>query len=315
MCDVVSRAAPGGLVMGSVVALGNFDGVHLGHQAVLRRAVEEGRRRGSRVVAATFHPHPRVVLTPGAQPRLLTTLELRREALLRYGADEVWAIRFDEELSRKSPEEFVRDVLVGEIGAEAVVVGENFRFGHRAVGDVGDLERIMRRSGGEAYAVPVRSEDGEAGISSTRIRELVAGGEVEEAAKLLGRPYLLRGEVVVGEKRGRSIGFPTANVLPDTAVVVPGRGVYAGFVRVRKDLHAAATNVGVAPTFEGRESRVEAHLLGFEGDLYGRVVDVSFVRRIRPEKRFSGVDELRAQIARDVEEARRITNDTMCCMW
>jgi riboflavin kinase / FMN adenylyltransferase len=302
-------------VRGVVAALGNFDGVHLGHRAVLRRAVEEGRRRGGRVVAATFHPHPRVVLTPGSQPKLLTTLELRREALLRYGVDEVWAIRFDEELSRKSPEEFVRDVLVGEIGAEAVVVGENFRFGHRAAGDVGDLERLMRRFGGEAYAVPVRSEDGEAGISSTRIRELVAGGEVEEAARLLGRPYVLRGEVVVGEKRGRHLGFPTANVLPDAAVVVPGRGVYAGFVRVGKDLHAAATNVGVAPTFQGREGRVEAHLLDFEGDLYGLVVDVSFVRRIRPEKRFSGVDELRAQIARDVEEARRITNDTICCMW
>ncbi len=300
---------------GVVVALGNFDGVHLGHQAVLRRAVEEGRKRGVRVVAATFDPHPRVVLTPGEQPKLLSTLELRREALLRYGADEVWVIPFDEELSAKSPEEFVLDVLVGEIWAQAVVVGENFRFGHRAAGDVGDLERIMRRFGRQACAVPVRSEDGEVGISSTRIRELVAGGEVEEAAKLLGRPYVLRGVVVVGEKRGRSIGFPTANVLPDAAVVVPGRGVYAGFVRVGKDLHAAATNVGVAPTFEGRESRVEAHLLGFEGDLYGLVVDVSFVRRIRPEKRFSGVDELRAQIARDVEEARRITNDTFCCMW
>jgi riboflavin kinase/FMN adenylyltransferase len=298
-----------------VAALGNFDGVHLGHQAVLRRAVEERRRRGGRVVAATFHPHPRVVLTSGAQPKLLTTLELRREALLRYGADEVWVIRFDEELSRKSPEAFVRDVLVGEIGAEVVVVGENFRFGHRAAGDVGNLERLMRRFGGEAYAVPVRSGDGEAGISSTRIRELVARGEVEEAARLLGRPYVLRGEVVVGEKRGRSIGFPTANVLPDAAVVVPRRGVYAGFVRVGKDLHAAATNVGVAPTFQGREGRVEAHLLDFDGDLYGLVVDVSFVRGIRPEKRFSGVDELRAQIARDVEEARRITNDTICCMW
>jgi riboflavin kinase / FMN adenylyltransferase len=291
--------------------LGNFDGVHLGHQAVLRRAVEEGRRREARVVAATFEPHPRAVLAPGEQPKLLTTLELRREVLLSYGADEVWAIRFDRELSRKSPEEFVRDVLVGEIGAEAVVVGENFRFGYRAAGDVGDLERCMRSLGGDAYAVAVRSEDGKGGISSTRIRELVAGGEVEEAARLLGRPYVLRGEVVVGDRRGRSIGFPTANVLPDPAVVIPARGVYAGFVRVGKDVYAAATNVGVAPTFEGREDRVEAYLLDFEGDLYGRVVDVSFLRRIRPEEKFSGVEELRAQIARDVEEARRITNDTI----
>ena len=294
-----------------MVALGNFDGVHLGHQVVLRRAVEEGRRRGVRVVAATFDPHPRAVLGPRVQPKLLTTLELRREALLRYGADEVRAIRFDEEFSKNSPEEFVREVLVGEIGAEAVVVGENFRFGHRAAGDLEKLERLMRSLGAEAYSVLVRSGDEKAGISSTRIRELVAGGEVEEAAKLLGRPYLLRGEVIVGDRRGRSIGFPTANVVPDPAVVVPPRGVYAGFVRVGEVVHPACTNVGVAPTFERGKSRVEAYLIDFEGDLYERVVDVSFVRRIRAEKRFSGVDQLKEQIARDVEEARRITNDTI----
>ena len=295
--------------MNYVVALGNFDGVHLGHQAVVRRAVEEGRRRGTKVVAATFDPHPRVVLAPGSEPRLLTTLEMRREELLGYGVDEVWAIRFDEALSRKSPEEFVRDVLVGEIGASAVVVGENFRFGHRAAGDFRELERLMRGFGGEAYAVPVRSEDGEPPISSTRIRRLVGEGEVAEAAKLLGRPYVLRGEVVMGDKRGRTIGFPTANVLADPALVVPARGVYAGFVRVGKDTYAACTNIGVAPTFERRESRVEAYLLGFEGDLYGREVDVSFLQRIREEKRFSGVEELKTQISRDVEAARRITND------
>jgi riboflavin kinase/FMN adenylyltransferase len=297
-------------VPGVVVALGNFDGVHLGHQAVVRRAVKEGRRREERVVAATFDPHPRAVLAPGSEPLLLTTLELRREILLRYGVDEVRVIRFDEKLSRKSPEGFVRDVLVGQIGAEAVVVGENFRFGHRAVGDVGDLGRLMKSFGGEAFAVPVRSEPGEGAISSTRIRALVGGGEMVEAARLLGRPYVLRGEVVVGDRRGKSIGFPTANVLPDPVLVVPGRGVYAGFVRLGKEWHAACTNVGVAPTFARDESRVEAHLLDFGGDLYGREVDVSFVRRIREEKRFSGVGELKEQIARDVEEARRITNDT-----
>jgi riboflavin kinase/FMN adenylyltransferase len=294
-----------------VVALGNFDGVHLGHQAVMRRAVEEGRRRGARVVAATFDPHPRAILGPRVQPKLLTTLELRREALLRYGADEVRVIRFDLELSKKSPEEFVRDVLVGEIGAEGVVVGENFRFGHRAAGDVAELERLMRSYGAEVFAVAVEDEAGKGGISSTRIRELVAQGEVGLAASLLGRPYVLRGEVAVGDRRGRILGFPTANVVPDQAVVVPARGVYAGFVRVGKALYPACTNVGLAPTFERGESRVEAYLIDFEGDLYGRVVDVSFVRRIRPEKRFSGVEELKEQIARDVEAARRITKDTI----
>jgi riboflavin kinase/FMN adenylyltransferase len=285
-----------------VVALGNFDGVHLGHQGVLRRAVEEGRSRGMRVVAATFHPHPRTVLGSGDPPKLLTPLGLRCETLLGYGADEVWVIPFDVALSRKSPEQFVKDVLIGEGGAGVVVVGENFRFGHKAAGHFGDLCRLMREAGGTAVGVRVRGMGG--GISSTRIRALVSGGEVAEAAGLLGRPYVLRGEVVVGDKRGRSIGFPTANVLPDTEAVVPARGVYAGFVRFGEEKYAACTNVGVAPTFGRAESRVEAHLLDFEGDLYGRVVDVGFQERIREERRFSGVDELVGQIRRDVEEAR-----------
>jgi riboflavin kinase/FMN adenylyltransferase len=293
-------------VRGVVAALGNFDGVHLGHQAVLRRAVEEGGKRGARVVAATFDPHPRAVLWPGRQPGLLTTLELRREALLRYGADEVRAIPFDVALSKKSPEEFVGEVLVGEVGAEVVVVGENFRFGHKAAGDVEALGALMRSYGGEAFAVPIRGGEGGAAISSTRIRELLAWGDVREAGRLLGRPYLLRGEVVAGDGRGRSIGFPTANVLPDPDLVIPGRGVYACVASVDKREYAACTNVGVAPTFGRGESRVEAHLLDFDADLYGRVIDVGFVERIRPEKRFSGIEELKQQIGRDVEAARRI---------
>jgi len=291
-----------------VVALGNFDGVHLGHQIVVRRAAEEGRTRGMRVVAATFDPHPRAVLWPGNEPKLLTTLEVRRELLLGYGADEVRAIRFDRELSRKSPREFVREVLVGELHAGVVVVGENFRFGYKASGDVDVLGRCMREVGGEAYAVPTYSLGEE--ISSTRIREHVAGGEVREAAELLGRPYLLRGEVVEGDRRGRAIGFPTANVLTDERALVPGRGVYAGHVRVLgEESYGACTNVGVAPTFDRRESKVEAYLLGYEGDLYGKVVDVTFEERLRPEKRFSGVGELKEQIARDVAEARRLLGE------
>ena len=289
---------------GVVVALGTFDGVHLGHQAVVRRAVEEARERGERVVAATFDPHPREVLWPGAGPKLLTTPEVRRELLLRYGADEIREIRFDESLSKKGPEEFVRDVLVGGIGAVAVVVGENFRYGYRAAGDFESLRRQMRDAGGEAYAVSILAVDED--VSSTRIREMVAEGEVHEAASLLCRPYALRGEVVVGDKRGRRIGFPTANVLPDPRVVVPGTGVYAGHVVVGEEIYGACTNVGEAPTFDRRERRVEAHLLGFEGDLYGKVVDVSFVEKLRGEKRFSGIEELKAQIGRDVEEARGV---------
>lgn len=288
-----------------VVALGNFDGVHLGHQVVLRRAVEEGRRLGLRAVAATFDPHPRAVLRPGKEPKLLTTLEVRRELLLAYGVDEVRVIRFDRELSEKGPREFVREVLVEELGAVAVVVGENFRFGYKASGDVDDLRGWMREAGGDARAVRI-SHVPEGEISSTRIRKLLFDGQVREAARLLGRPYLLRGKVIEGDRRGRQIGFPTANVLPDERALVPARGVYAGRVRVGDEGFGACTNVGTAPTFERRESKVEAHLLGYVGDLYGEVVDVTFVERLRPEKRFSGVKELKEQIARDVAEAHRI---------
>jgi riboflavin kinase/FMN adenylyltransferase len=287
--------------------LGNFDGVHLGHRVVLRRAVEEGYKRGLRTVAATFDPHPQAVLRPGSEPKLLTTLDVRDELLLACGVDEARAIRFDEELSKKSPREFVRDVLVGEFRAAVVVVGENFRFGYRASGDVENLGRYMREAGGEAIAVPIYSW-GE-GISSTKIRALVLGGEVREAGKLLGRPYSIRGEVVAGDRRGRTIGFPTANVLLDGRVLVPEQGVYAGHVRVPGGKrYGACTNVGVAPTFDRREPKVEAHLLGYEGDLYGEVVDVTFVERLRPEKRFSGLDELKEQIARDVAEAQKMVS-------
>ena len=293
-----------------VVALGNFDGVHLGHQVVVRRAVEEARSRGMRAVAVTFDPHPRAVLRPGSEPKLLTVLEVREELLLGCGVDEVRVLRFDLELSKKSPGDFVREVLVGELGAGLVVVGENFRFGYKASGDVKDLDRHMRDAGGEAYAVPTyvlgeAAGSGEA-INSTRIRMLLHDGEAREAARLLGRPYSLRGVVVEGDKRGHALGFPTANVLPGAVALVPGRGVYAGHVRVGEERYGACTNVGVAPTFERRESRVEAYLLDYEGDLYGEVIDVTFEERLRPEKQFSGVYELKEQIARDVAEARRV---------
>jgi riboflavin kinase/FMN adenylyltransferase len=289
--------------------LGNFDGVHLGHQVVVRRAVEKARSRGMRAVAVTFDPHPRSVLRPGSEPKLLTVLEVREELLLGCGVDEVRVLRFDLDLSKKSPGDFVREVLVGELGARVVVVGENFRFGYKASGDVKDLDRHMRDAGGEAYAVPTyvlgeAAGSGEA-INSTRIRMLLHDGEAREAARLLGRPYSLRGVVVEGDKRGHALGFPTANVLPGAVALVPGRGVYAGHVRVGEERYGACTNVGVAPTFERRESRVEAYLLDYDGDLYGEVIDVTFEERLRPEKQFSGVYELKEQIARDVAEARR----------
>lgn len=297
------------------MALGNFDGVHLGHQAVLQRAVEVAKERGSRVVAATFDPHPQAVLRPGSEPPLLTTLGLRREALLRNGADEMRVIRFDKELSRKSPEEFIQDVLLKNLGAATVVVGENFRFGYKASGGFEDLRCHMREAGGEAYAVPLEVSGGDEDINSTRIRGLLAAGEVTDAGRLLGRSYVLRGGVVSGERRGRQLGFPTANVLPEPGIVVPARGVYAGYVDVRGERYIACTNVGLAPTFERSESKVEAHLLDFEGDLYGLVVDVGFVEKVRDEKKFSGIEELRGQISRDVEVAREVMRELLYRSW
>ena len=292
--------------------MGNFDGVHLGHRVVIRRAVEEGLVRGMRCVVATFDPHPQAVLRPGSEPKLLTTPDVRKELLLGCGVDEVCVIPFDGELARKSPSDFVREVLAGELGAAVVVVGENFRFGYRASGDVNELGGWMREVGGEAIAVPIYALDEALGesISSTKIRALLSNSEVAEAARLLGRPYTLRGEVVAGDSRGRTLGFPTANVLPDPRALVPGRGVYAGHVRLPGgEFYGACTNVGLAPTFDDRrENRVEAYLLGYEGDLYGKVIDVTFVERLRPEQRFSGLDELKAQIARDVAEARKVVD-------
>jgi len=291
------------------VALGSFDGVHLGHRVVVGRAVEEARSRGWRSVAATFDPHPREVLRPGEGPLLLTTLEMRRELLLEAGVDEVVALPFTRELSRKSPEEFVRDVLVGFLGAGLVVVGENFRFGYKAAGDFEELERRMVEAGGRAVAVPLEG-GADGGISSTAIRSLVAAGRVREAARLLGRPYLLRGPVVRGDARGRKLGYPTANVLPDERQLVPGYGIYAGRVRVGGEWYGAAINVGVAPTFERCESRIEAYLFDFDRDIYGEVVDVEFVEFLRGEERFDGVEALVAQMGRDVEEARGVLGST-----
>jgi riboflavin kinase/FMN adenylyltransferase len=295
-------------VRGVVIALGNFDGVHLGHQVVVRHAVEEALGRGMHSLAATFEPHPQAVLRPGSDLKLLTTLEVRRELLLGCGVNEVYAIRFDENLSKKSSEEFVREVLIGELEAKVVVVGENFRFGYKASGNVEDLRRSMCEAGGQAYAVPVYAYLDE-GINSTKIRALIAGGEVREAARLLGRPYFIRGKVVDGDGRGHALGFPTANVLSDPHALVPGWGVYAGQVQVGSELYGACTNVGMAPTFERQKNRVEAHLLGYSGDLYGKTVDVTFVERLRPEKRFSGVDELKEQIARDVAQAWKVVGE------
>lgn len=272
------------------VAVGEFDGVHLGHRAVIA---------GNDTVL-TFEPHPMVVLKPDAAPLLLTSLDVKIDLISALGVEEMVIVRFDEGFAQQTPQEFIDRVLVAQLGASDVSVGANFRFGHRATGTtelLSDDERFAAR------VVPLVEAGGDT-ISSTRIRRLVADGEVAQAATLLGAPFQLRGEVIAGERRGRELGFPTANMAPDPRLACPGHGVYA----CRVGGHMAAVNVGVRPTFE--EDRqgllVEAFLLDFAGELYGETLTVEFVARLRGEERFSSVEDLVVQMQRDVERTREL---------
>ncbi len=267
------------------VAIGTFDGVHRGHRAVL----EAAKATGLRSVAVTFHPHPRSVL--GYEVSLLATLERRIELIERIGPDELLIVAFTPELSRLGPEEFVRGVLE-PLGARIVVAGEGFRFGS---GRRGDLE-LLRRRGLEVRAIPLVE-----GVSSSRIRELLAEGNVTEAAALLGRPPELEGAVVAGDQRGGTLGFPPANLATEPGLVAPAYGIYAGAALG----HRAAVSIGTNPHYGGAERRIEAFLLDFAGDLYGRRLVVELWRRLRDERAFAGEAQLVAQIARDVEDARR----------
>ena len=273
------------------VAIGVFDGVHLGHRAVVRTAVEAGSAATLTPTVVTFDPHPRTVL--GNQVELLSTLERRLELLAALGVEETLVVEFTTELGALDPEEFARAYLLA-IGAEVVVAGAGFRFGRRRGGDLALLERL----GLDARAVPIVE-----GISSTRIRTLVHAGDVRAAARLLGRPPELDGTVVSGDARGGTLGFPTANLRVDPQLLVPAFGIYAGAAGD----HRAAVSVGVNPHYGGAERRVEAFLLDFEGDLYGRRLVIELWERLRDEAAFASEAELVAQIARDVEAARAAT--------
>jgi riboflavin kinase/FMN adenylyltransferase len=269
------------------VAIGTFDGVHLGHRAVIRAAVDAGLR--STVV--TFDPHPRLVL--GRPVELLASVQRRLELLAECGIDDVLVVPFMPELAELDAETFARACLVA-IGAEVVVAGSGFRFGRERAGDLA----LLRRLGVETRPVPLVE-----GISSTRIRSLVASGDVEHAAELLGRPVEVEGEVVGGDQRGAELGFPTANLAVPEHLLVPANGIYAGAAGDQR----AAISIGVNPHFGGRERRVEAFLLDWSGDLYGERLVLQVWRRLREERAFASDDELVAQIARDVEDTRAAT--------
>jgi riboflavin kinase/FMN adenylyltransferase len=247
----------------------------------------------------TFEPHPLRVLHPDAAPKLIMPFEIKRDVIEGLGVQELIVIPFDDEFSTIAPEDFCSQILVEALGAERVSVGENFRFGAKARGDP---RMLASRDEFETKVVPLVEVDGEI-VSSTRVRSLVAAGEVEAATRCLGAPFLFEGTVVEGDGRGRELGFPTANIVPADDLVSPGHGVYAAFA----DGQPAAVNVGIRPTFEtGRGLLVEAYLLDFEGDLYGRTLRIAFISRLRGERRFPGVEELIAQMHRDVEAARKL---------
>lgn len=270
------------------VAVGTFDGVHLGHREVIEGAD----------TVLTFDPHPLQVVHPEATPKLLDSFPIKRDLIASLGVEELVVIPFDREFAARSHDEFVEDVLIARLGAERVAVGENFRFGRAARGDA---EYLRSRDEFETRVVSLIEVDGET-VSSSHIRALVAAGDVGAATRFLGAPFALEGEVVSGDRRGRELGMPTANLVPDDRVVIPGHGVYAATV----DGRPAAVNVGVRPTFEtGRGVLVEAHLIDFEADLYGQTIRITFLERLRGERRFDSIEGLVEQMRADVEQARR----------
>jgi riboflavin kinase / FMN adenylyltransferase len=271
------------------VAVGDFDGVHLGHREVIR---------GNDTVL-TFEPHPRRVVRPEAAPKLLTSLEVKAELIAALGVDELVVIPFDQGFAHQSPQEFIDHILIERLQATRVSVGENFRFGHRAAGDPALLAADGRF---ETRVVPLVEVEGEI-VSSSHIRGLVLAGEVELAARFLGAPFQLRGEVVKGDQRGRTLGFPTANLVPDEALVCPGHGIYAA----RTPEACAAVSIGVRPTFgSGRSLLIEAYLLDWDKDLYGTELRIDFLARLRGERRFDSPEALIEQMRIDVARTREL---------
>lgn len=279
------------------VAVGTFDGVHLGHRAVIEGAD----------TVLTFDPHPRSVIDPAGVPRLLTPLARKAELIAALGVEELVVIEFDREFSAQSAQAFHDEVLVDRLGATHVSVGENFHYGAKAQGDTALLLADGRF---EVRVVPLLEVDGEI-VSSSHIRGLVAGGAIEYAGQLLGVPFAMTGEVVHGDARGRTLGFPTANLVPDPGFVTPAHGVYACRVHLQgvAEPVAAATNVGVRPQFvTGRGELVEAYLIDWAGDLYGQQLRIDFLKRLRGEKRFDSVDALVEQMRSDTEQARTLAS-------
>jgi riboflavin kinase/FMN adenylyltransferase len=301
----------------SVATLGNFDGVHKGHRAVLSTVVQRARSEGAHAVAVTFDPHPVAVLHPERAPQIITSPDQRLELLASTGLDAVLVMDFTHEFAQLAPERFVVDVFVKALGASVVVVGQDTRFGVRNSGDVDTLRRLGVEHGFEVLALADIGNGGR--WSSSRVRGLVIDGDVAAAAKILGRPHQVSGEVVHGDHRGRELGYPTANLSQESAGLIPADGVYVGrLIRPKlpdRDVDRAlpaAISIGTNPTFEGTQRRVEAHVLDRSDlDLYGETVIVEFMERLRPTEKFDSIEELLLQIADDVQRARAVFSSTL----
>lgn len=288
------------------VVIGVLDGVHRGHRSLIERAND-----GGELTVLTFDPHPIEVLRPGADPRLITTIDERCDLLASLGVDNVGVLDLGQ-IRDQEPERFVEDILVGKASVRRLVVGSDFRFGRDRSGDVGLLRELGERHGYVVEIAPmVHMGSGADGrpISSSHIRALIESGDVSEASNLLASRFRVTNEVVHGDKRGREIGFPTANLRPPDRKVIPANGVYACVAVLDGHRHEAAVNVGVRPTFGGGERLVEAYLLDFDEEIYGRPLTIEFVGRLRPELAFDDVDELVSQMHRDVAEARKILDE------
>lgn len=291
----------------TVVTIGNFDGVHRGHQQVIARVVARAREIGAAAVVTTFDPHPMTVIHPDSAPLRLTSLQRRIDILEHLGVGAVLVLPFTRELSLWEPDEFVRTVLVDGLGAAEVSVGESFRFGHRAAGTVDTLRDAGGRHGFVVDALPLAGDT--VRWSSTYVRQCLAEGDTSAAAEALGRPHRVEGPVVEGDKRGRELGYPTANLALEDSVAIPADGVYAGWlVRAAGGRMPAAISIGTNPTFGGTTRRVEAYVLDRDDlELYGEHVGVEFADRLRDTVTFAGVEPLVEQMARDVEQARALT--------
>jgi riboflavin kinase/FMN adenylyltransferase len=288
----------------SVAAIGVFDGVHAGHRAVVARAVAAARQLGAASVVVTFDPHPASVVRPDAAPLLLGDVSGRLDLLSSLGVDATLVLPFDRDMAALTAEEFVQSVLVDRLHVRRVVVGENFRFGNRALGDVALLQRLGESADFDVDPVALVG-DADDVVSSTLVRGLIASGAVADAARALARPYGISGVVVRGDARGRELGYPTANLAVPAGVAVPADGVYAGWlVRAAGSRWPAAISVGTNPTFDGVDRRVEAYALDAEFDLYDERITIEFAERLRGMEKFDSVDELVAQMARDVDAVR-----------